>query len=322
MLAELEDATRVPAVVLESPRGVADATIGAFSEVMRRADLVVLLGKALDFTVRWLEPPVADKSARVIVLDPDGALVARAAREKGERLLIGAVADSMLAAQALIARAKLREPRTQVGSPRRCGHRWAAAYLGRSCVDHAGQAASDRSVSRARPCGRPDPATILICDGGEFAQWGQCLLKAPRRMINSVTGAIGAGLPFALAARVHDAEAPVFAVMGDGTFGFHMAEIETAVRRKLPFVAIVGNDACWNAESQLQRRHYGENRMHGCELLPSRYDLLASALGGTASWWSSRSAGRRHRQGIASGKPAVVNVMTESIAAPVLGRGA
>ena len=113
MLAELEQATRVPAVVLESPRGVADATIGAFSDAIRRADLVVLLGKALDFTVRWLEPPVADKSALAIVLDPDGALVARAIREKGERVLIGAVADGMLAAQTLIARAKLREPRPQ-----------------------------------------------------------------------------------------------------------------------------------------------------------------------------------------------------------------
>src|SRR5436190_7827528 len=204
LLAELEQATRVPAVVLESPRGVADATIGAFSEVMRRADLVVLLGKALDFTVRWLEPPIADKSARVIVLDPDGALVARAIREKGERVLIGAVADSMLAAQTLIARAKLREPRPQG---------WLAEA--RAAIDGRPRA-WDRPASTTPgklhpnevfralgPVVARDPATILICDGGEFAQWGQCLLKAPRRVINSVTGAIGAGLPFALAARGH-----------------------------------------------------------------------------------------------------------------------
>ena len=324
LLAELEQATRVPAVVLESPRGVADATIGAFSEVIRRADLVVLLGKALDFTVRWLEPPVADKSARVIVLDPDGALVARAAREKGERLLIGAVADSMLAAQTLIARAKLREPRPQgwLAEAR-------AAIDGRPRTwDRLASTTPGKihpiEVFRALgPVVAQDPATILICDGGEFAQWGQCLLKAPRRVINSVTGAIGAGLPFALAARVHDAHAPVFAVMGDGTFGFHMAEIETAVRRKLPFVAIVGNDACWNAESQLQRRHYGENRMHGCELLPARYDLLASALGGHGELVEAADQlDGAIARAIASGKPAVVNVMTESIAAPVLGRGA
>jgi acetolactate synthase-1/2/3 large subunit len=324
LLALLEQATRVPAVVLESPRGVADATIGAFSEVVRRADLVVLLGKALDFTVRWLEPPIADKSARVIVLDPDGALVARAAREKGERVLIGAVADSMLAAQTLTARAKLREPRPQG---------WLAEA--RAAIDGRPRA-WDRLASTTPgklhpievfralgPVVARDPATILICDGGEFAQWGQCLLKAPRRVINSVTGAIGAGLPFALAALVHDAEAPVFAVMGDGTFGFHMAEIETAVRRKLPFVAIVGNDACWNAESQLQRRHYGENRMHGCELLPARYDLLASALGGHGELVEAADQlDGAIARAIASGKPAVINVMTESIAAPVLGRGA
>jgi acetolactate synthase-1/2/3 large subunit len=111
LLSELEQATGVPTVVLESPRGVADATIGAFSDIMRRADLVMLLGKALDFTVRWLQPPVADKSARVIVLDPDGGLVARAAGEMGERLLVSAVADSMLAGQTLIVRARLGEPR-------------------------------------------------------------------------------------------------------------------------------------------------------------------------------------------------------------------
>jgi acetolactate synthase-1/2/3 large subunit len=324
LLSELEQVTGVPAVVLESPRGVADATIGAFSDIMRRADLVMLLGKALDFTVRWLQPPVADKSARVIVLDPDGGLIARAAGEMGERLLVSAVADSMLAGQTLIVRARLREPRPQD---------WLAEA--RAAIDER-PCAWDRLASNTpgkvhpievfralSPVVAQDPATILICDGGEFAQWGQCLLQAPRRMINSVTGAIGAGLPFALAARVHDAHAPVFAVMGDGTFGFHMAEIETAVRRQLPFVAIVGNDACWNAESQLQRRHYGENRMHGCELLPARYDALVSALGGHGELVEAADQleGAIARA-VASGKPAVINIMTESIAAPVLRREA
>jgi acetolactate synthase I/II/III large subunit len=284
----------------------------------------MLLGKALDFTVRWLQPPVADKSARVIVLDPDGGLVARAAGEMGERLLVSAVADSMLAGQTLIVRARLGEPRPQD---------WLAEA--RAAIDER-PCAWDRLASTTpgkvhpievfralSPVVAQDPATILICDGGEFAQWGQCLLQAPRRMINSVTGAIGAGLPFALAARVHDAHAPVFAVMGDGTFGFHMAEIETAVRRQLPFVAIVGNDACWNAESQLQRRHYGENRMHGCELLPARYDALASALGGHGELVEAADQleGAIARA-VASGKPAVINIMTESIAAPVLRREA
>jgi acetolactate synthase I/II/III large subunit len=61
LLCELERTTHVPAVVLESPRGVADATIGAFSDILHRADLVMLVGKALDFTVRWLEPPAGGR---------------------------------------------------------------------------------------------------------------------------------------------------------------------------------------------------------------------------------------------------------------------
>jgi acetolactate synthase-1/2/3 large subunit len=307
LLADLEQATRVPAVVLESPRGANDATIGAFSSVLRRADLVVLLGKALDFTTRWLEPPLADKAAT---------------HEKGERLLIGAVADSIPAARVLTMRARLREPRPQgwftearadIDSRPKAWDRVASTTPGRL---------HPIEVFRAlAPVAARDPATILICDGGEFAQWGQSLVKAPRRIINSVTGAIGAGLPFALSARVHDARAPVFAVIGDGTFGFHMAEIETAVRRNLPFVAIVGNDACWNAESQLQRRDYGENRMFGCELLPARYDAWATALGGHGELVDSadQMEGAIARA-IASGKPAVINVMTESIAAPVIKR--
>ena len=131
-----------------------------------------------------------------------------------------------------------------------------------------------------RPHVERDPDTVLICDGGEFAQWGQSMLPLRRRLINGVTGSIGSSLSFALAARMVEPRAPVFAVLGDGTIGFHISEFETAARRGLPFVAILGNDARWNAESEIQRRDYGANRMHGCELLPSRYDQVVAAFGG------------------------------------------
>ena len=131
---------------------------------------------------------------------------------------------------------------------------------------------------------------MLICDGGEFAQWGQSMLPVRRRLINGVAGSIGGSLSFALAARLLEPKAPVFAVLGDGTIGFHMSEFETAVRRRLPFVAVLGNDARWNAESQIQLRDYGANRMHGCELLPARYDQVVAALGGHGE---HRRAGRR-----------------------------
>ena len=131
-----------------------------------------------------------------------------------------------------------------------------------------------------RPYVERDPDTVLICDGGEFAQWGQSMLPVRRRMINGVAGSIGGSLSFANAARLAEPKAPVFVVLGDGTIGFHLSEFETAVRRKLPFVAVLGNDALWNAESQIQLREYGRDRMHGCDLTPARYDLAVAALGG------------------------------------------
>ena len=41
-----------------------------------------------------------------------------------------------------------------------------------------------------RPYVERDPDTVLICDGGEFAQWGQSMLPVRRRMINGVAGSI------------------------------------------------------------------------------------------------------------------------------------
>jgi len=61
-------------------------------------------------------------------------------------------------------------------------------------------------------------------------------------------------------------------VMVDGTFGFHMAEIDTAIRDGLPIVVIIGNDAKWNAEHQIRVRNYGPSRLHACDLRSSRYD--------------------------------------------------
>ena len=170
-----------------------------------------------------------------------------------------------------------------------------------------------------KPYVERDPDTILICDGGEFAQWGQAILNNDRRMINGVGGSIGSSLPIAGASRVVERAAPVFAVLGDGTFGFHMAEFETAVRLNLPFVAVVGNDCRWNAEYNLQVRDYGPNRTFGCELDPTRYDMAVAAMGGHGELVTKiddlPSAVER---AMASGKPACINVMIESIPSPVV----
>ena len=320
LLARLEAATKTPAVILESPRGIADATLGAFSDLVRRADLIVLLGKALDFTTRWLGGSAFDPAVRLIAIDPEAALVDRAVKEMDGRLVLGSIADLRAAAETLTARAATTTPRdggwlTQARAA--LDDRptaWASIVSQTSGRLHPAQ------VFRGlRPYVERDPDTVLICDGGEFAQWGQSMLPVRRRMINGVAGSIGGSLSFACAARLAEPNAPVFVVLGDGTIGFHLSEFETAVRRRLPFVAVLGNDALWNAESQIQLREYGRDRMHGCELTPARYDLVVAALGGHGELVERvEDLSGAIERALASGKPACINVMIESHAAPVI----
>ena len=107
-------------------------------------------------------------------------------------------------------------------------------------------------------------------------------------------------------------------MLGDGTFGFHAAEIDTAVRCGLAYVAVIGNDACWNAEHQIQLRAYGAERARGCELLPTRYDLVAVGFGahGEHVGRPSEIAPALERAA-GAGRVACVNVAVERVAAPV-----
>ncbi len=259
-----------PAVILESPRGIADATLGAFADLLRRVDLIVLLGKALDFTTHWASGPAFDPDVRLIAIDPEAALVERAVNEKGERLLLGCIADIRTAAETLIARAAMARTRQPD---------W--LIEARAALDH--RPAAWANVV-AKSAGRLHPAEVFRALRPFVERESRHGSDLRRRRVRAVGPEHAAGAPparsmasparsaaslsFALSARLLEPEAPVFAVLGDGTIGFHIAEFETAVRRGLPFVAVLGNDARWNAESQIQRRDYGANRMHGCELLP------------------------------------------------------
>ncbi|MDE2007735.1 MAG: thiamine pyrophosphate-binding protein [Rhodospirillales bacterium] len=319
LLDRLARATGMPAVVSESPRGIADATLGAFAAVLARADLILLLAKPLDFTLKFGDLP-GPAGRRFAMIDPEGTILDRAAREKAARLAFACLADPFPAAEALIARAAAHP------APRGAWRAEAEALIHRRPESWAnlrgsrpGKLHPSQVFRTLAPIVAADPDTVLICDGGEFAQWGQSLLAAPRRLINGVGGSIGGSIPFALAARCAEPRAPVFAVLGDGTFGFHMAEFETAVRRALPFVAVVGTDARWNAEYNLQLRDYGANRARGCDLTETRYDLVVAALGGHGELVERiEDLPGAIERALASGKPACVNVMIDPIAAPVV----
>ena len=316
----MEDALNVPVIGMESPRGLNDPALGAVAEVFRRTDLLVLLGKPLDFTLRFGEAPAFDPACEFIAFDPDAETIRRVARDKGERLILSGVASPLASAAALAASgsahgdgAWLAEARAAVGYR---PPEWETTTAAGDGALHALDLC--RGV---RSSWRSTPMPCSFCDGGEIGQWSQGMLDSERRIINGVAGSIGSAIPFGLAACAVEREAPVVAISGDGAFGYHLAELDTAVRYGLPLIVVVGNDARWNAEHQIQIRDYGENRAHGCGLLPTRYDLVAEALGAhgelvTRPTELSAALARAR----ASGKPACVNVTIEGNPAPVVRR--
>ena len=323
-LASLEAATGIPTIGMESPRGIADPSLGAFAQLLAEADCILLLGKRLDFTLKFGQAPAISAECAFLQVDPEAGEIERTRRTVGARLEASCIADAAPACEALRDEALLRSiPRSEwLGEVNAAldyrPAEWSTATAGVPGRLHPVQALRPLQVILDS-----HPDAVFVSDGGEFGQWAQACLRAPHRVINGVAGAIGPALPFALAARLAQPQAPVIAVMGDGTFGFHPAEIDTAVRYGLPFVAVIGNDARWNAEYQIQVREYGVARAAGTNLLPSRYDDVARAFGGhgeTVTLAVEMMAAVK--RAAASRLPAVVNVMIEGLAAPDLSRPA
>jgi len=320
----LAAALGIPVLCLESPRGVNDPSMGALPDVLAEADLVVLVGKKLDFTLRFGKPPAFAAGCRFVVIDPDPEIVQRSVRTVGnaDKLVLTAVADAIPAAERIAAAAQ---------GASAAQHKWAeevtAAIAYRPAAWNALGPSRERQVhpvevGRAvqQLLARSDDA-VLVADGGEFGQWAQSCVTAPTRIINGPGGSIGSAIPFATAARLARPKATIVAMLGDGTFGFHMAEMDTAVRHQLPFVAVVGNDACWNAEYQIQLNTYGRERAVGCELQPSRYDQVVGALGGSGELVTTAGDLPAALERAASaGRVACVNVLIDRLPAPTFSR--
>ena len=315
-LQELEDASGVPVIGMESPRGLLDPSPGAFAEVLAQADRVLLIGKRLDFTMGFGRSPAFRSDCEFLQLDPEQSEISRSMAAVGGRLTFAAIADVFPAVEALIAQAR----KGNSGGGWLSEVRGAVAFRP-SAWDTARASVPGRlhPVELLRPLqGLLDshPEAVLVADGGEIGQWAQACLTAPHRLINGMSGSIGAALPFAMGARFAQSEAPILTIMGDGTFGFHAVELDTAVTHKLPFIAVVGNDARWNAEYQIQLREFGAERARGCEMRPLRYDLIAAAFGAHGEHVTEGAALMPAvERAKASGLPAVINAAIEGLAA-------
>ena len=120
---------------------------------------------------------------------------------------------------------------------------------------------------------------VVTTDAGSFAGWlaRGFRFRRPGTFLGPTSGAMGYALPAAIAAALHTPDRPAVAVAGDGGFAMTMAELETAVRCRLPVLAIVFDDRRYGMilDHQLRAGHAPV----GTELGPVDFAGVARALG-------------------------------------------
>jgi acetolactate synthase I/II/III large subunit len=159
-----------------------------------------------------------------------------------------------------------------------------------------------------------DRDAIVIGDGGDFVSFAGRVWETwePGTWMDpGPYGCLGAGPGQAIGAKIAHPERQVCLLLGDGAFGFSGMEFDTMVRHNLPIVAVMGNNGIWALEHHPMKFLYGYSL--AAELRPeTRYDEVVSALGGHGELVRSPDELEPAlERAFASGKPALVNVLTD-----------
>jgi acetolactate synthase I/II/III large subunit len=159
-----------------------------------------------------------------------------------------------------------------------------------------------------------DRDAVVIGDGGDFVSFAGRVIETYEPgcwMDPGPYGCLGSGPGYALGAKVAHPDRQVCLLLGDGAFGFSGLEFDTYVRHGLPVVGVMGNNGIWALEKHPMEYLYGYSV--AAELQPScRYDEVVRALGGHGELVSTPDELLPAlERAFASGKPALVNVLTD-----------
>jgi acetolactate synthase I/II/III large subunit len=281
------------------------------NQVIMEADLVFFIGSQTgsQVTLNWQVPP---PGTAVLQLDidpvelgrhyPDAVTMLCDAKE-GLRQLLAAVPTGQAAQRAGWA-----------GRARELGRRWWAAQRARTESDQV-------PIRPERLCAEltahlPGDA-LLVSDTGHSGMWtgGYVDLRSGQEYLRAA-GSLGWGLPAAIGAQLAQPQRPVILFTGDGGLWYHVAELETAARWRIPVVVVVNNNRSLNQEVWPYTDAYGGS-LHGrhAELWHfTDVDLAAMAEAIGLRGLTVRKAGEfaaALEQALVGPGPALVNVVTD-----------
>ena len=282
------------------------ALLGARTLAFREADFVLSLGTRSNFIIGHLAPPRWAEGLTIAMVNLDSDELARTGPA------IALPHDARVTLEALAARLSERPLDQARIAP------W-LARLGEK--DAAATAKSQTAASNDAYPIHPlrlmaeiakvlEDDAVLIEDGHDTLGFSRHSLKShrPGHRINPGTmGNVGLGVPFAIGAKAARPDTQVVVVSGDSAFGWNGLEIDTACRHDLPILCVIVNNGGITA-----RPRDPAGMMPGQDLGTPDYQQVATAFGGHGERVErAEDIAPALRRALASGLPAIVNVIVD-----------
>jgi acetolactate synthase-1/2/3 large subunit len=155
------------------------------------------------------------------------------------------------------------------------------------------------------------PEDTIYCNGaGNFATWLHRFHRYTgfRTQLAPTSGAMGYGVPAAIAAKLVHPDRKVVCFAGDGDFLMSGQELATAVQYEAPIVVLVINNGMYGTIRMHQEKHY-PGRVIGTQLANPHFAAFARSFGavGEIVEDTAQFAPAMERS-LAANKPAVIDI--------------
>jgi acetolactate synthase-1/2/3 large subunit len=202
-------------------------------------------------------------------------------------------------------------------------HSWKAAWLETERDHMYGGATPIRPEQLAVEVVKALPEnTLYVADTGYAGTWGGAFMDLPAgKNFLPCEGSLAWAFPAAIGAKAGAPERPVVSWIGDGGFWYHIGELETAVRNKIPLVTVVLNNHALVFDTHLLQAFWSAS--HDVDMLSefrdTNFAAMAEDMGACGVRVTDpRQIGRAVREAVEANVPAVVDVVIDHAAvAPV-----
>ena len=279
--------------------------------VMSQADVVVTLGRKLDFQLAYGSPAVFGDAKFVRIADCPSEL---RDNRRGVAEVLASVSSTL---ETILELAGQREPQTdrEWVTHIRQQHEKRADKLVTSMqqapAGNDGLMHPNKLLATLRAA-LPDDA-VVVADGGDFLSFARVGLPAATYLDPGSLGCIGVGTPFGIAASLALPDRTVVVATGDGAFGFNAMEIDTAVRHRAPVLIVVANNGAWAIEVRDQLETHG--KVVGTQLQFADHAAMARAFGMHAERVTSADDLPAAIQRALANRPALLDVLVTPEAA-------